>query len=350
MKQVKQRKKLQLKHAKDILNIPTLFVPSDEEYAKKYFKECDEYGLYRTQPLEAGKSMDDRENLRFSIQAPDGTYINPKRQWIWSKEHVEEGIRNHTIGFKQDKNNQWTVFIKQYLHDENGEQRKTKQFSIIDGIYTQHGTKEIENIFGDLNVFKFPKPSDLIKKLLQIADYIDNPLILDYFAGSGTTGQAVLELNEEDGKNRNFILCTNNENNICEEVTYQRLKTVITGQRKDGSFYSEGLPTNLKYYKVDFIPKDSEELFDELLRHSKEMIQLKNREDIENKKILVINNDDEMDKVENILSSEKNLYSIYIADDVLLSTKQEKLINSLDVHIVPDCFFENELREAGEIW
>lgn len=77
--------------------------------------------------------------------------------------------------------------------------------------------------------------------------------ILDFFAGSGTTGQAVLELNNEDGGNRRFILCTNNENNICDSVTYPRLKTVITGIRQDGSKYSEGIPANLYYFKTDFV-------------------------------------------------------------------------------------------------
>ena len=81
-------------------------------------------------------------------------------------------------------------------------------------------------------------------------------IVLDFFAGSGTTGQAVLELNKEDGGNRRFILCTNNENNICTDVTYPRLKTIITGIRSDGTKYSDGIPSNLIYYKTDFI-KDS---------------------------------------------------------------------------------------------
>lgn len=78
-------------------------------------------------------------------------------------------------------------------------------------------------------------------------------IVLDFFAGSGTTGQAVLELNKEDGGHRKFILCTNNENNICTDVTYPRLKTVITGIRPDGTKYSDGLPANLYYFKTDFI-------------------------------------------------------------------------------------------------
>ena len=93
--------------------------------------------------------------------------------------------------------------------------------------------KELRNIFGD-KVFDYPKPTLLIKNIIKSTNY-NNAVILDFFAGSGTTAQAVLELNKEDGGNRQFILCTNNENNICENITYQRVKTVITGKRKDES-------------------------------------------------------------------------------------------------------------------
>ena len=80
-------------------------------------------------------------------------------------------------------------------------------------------------------------------------------ITLDFFAGSGTTAQAVLELNKEDGGKRQCILCTNNENNIAEDVTYPRVKTVITGIRPDGSKYSDGIPANFRYFKTDFVEK-----------------------------------------------------------------------------------------------
>lgn len=75
--------------------------------------------------------------------------------------------------------------------------------------------------------------------------------VLDFFAGSGTTGQAVLELNREDGLEREFILCTNNENNICEDITYKRLKTVITGLREDESVYCEPYDDKLEFYILE---------------------------------------------------------------------------------------------------
>ena len=125
----------------------------------------------------------------------------------------------------------------------------------------EEGSNDLDKIVQQ-NIFSYPKPVSLIKYLISLLFnykkelYSKDSVILDFFAGSGTTGQAVLELNQEDGGNRRFILCTNNENNICTDVTYPRLKTVITGIRADGTKYSEGIPANLHYFKTDFIPNN----------------------------------------------------------------------------------------------
>lgn len=114
---------------------------------------------------------------------------------------------------------------------------------------------ELLDIFG-YKPFNNPKPSALVKYLINFIDKKD-AVVLDFFAGSATTGHAVMLLNEEDGGTRRFILCTNNENDICTNVAYPRLKTVITGKREDGSRYSAGLKGNLYYFKTDFITDES---------------------------------------------------------------------------------------------
>ena len=125
---------------------------------------------------------------------------------------------------------------------------------LLDWGQNQDGTTTLKDVFNLTSncPFSNPKPVQLIYNCVKSSMFI-NPLVLDFFAGSGTTGQAVLELNKEDGGHRRFILCTNNENNICTDVTYPRLKTVITGIRPDGSKYSDGLPANLYYFKTGFI-------------------------------------------------------------------------------------------------
>ena len=105
-------------------------------------------------------------------------------------------------------------------------------------------TQELKDIFGVAKVFTHPKPTQLIKDIVAMS-CSKTATILDFFAGSGTTGHAVMKLNTEDGGNRKFILCTNNENNICRDVTYERIKRVID---------KEGYAASLKYYKVDYVP------------------------------------------------------------------------------------------------
>lgn len=229
--------------------------------------------------------------------------------------------------------------------------KKKNNYSNIVSILENMGTTQSNKFFLEsIGIdFSFPKPVTLIKYLLSLFTKKIS-IVLDFFAGSGTTGQAVMELNQEDGGNRHFILCTNNENNICEEVTYQRLKTVITGKRKDGSTYSDGLPANLKYYKTDFVAKDSEEIYDDLLEHIKEMIQLQYGIKIDKQKYVIIMDDEEMDEFERNFAQYDDLQALFINQDVLLSSSQEKLLDNVNTYIIPDCYFDFELREAGVLW
>lgn len=102
-------------------------------------------------------------------------------------------------------------------------------------------------------LFDFPKPTELLQRMWQIAGSV-NSTILDFFAGSGTTLHAVMQLNADDGGKRQCILCTNNENGICENVTYERNKRVINGYTKPNGEEVEGLhANNLRYYRTDFV-------------------------------------------------------------------------------------------------
>ena len=121
--------------------------------------------------------------------------------------------------------------------------------------FNKDGTTLLHEMFGE-KMFDQPKPVTLIKYLLSIKnkkhDY-NNWIILDFMAGSGTTGHAVLELNKEDGGNRQFILCTNNENNICTDVCYPRVQKVIKGYKNSKAEKIDGLGGNLKYFKTAFV-------------------------------------------------------------------------------------------------
>lgn len=321
----------------------------DEDGQAAYKKKDEKFesrGGYLTQPLMT-TSLGDRPNLMYDIEY-NGEIIHPRKQWVWSKERLEEAIRNNEVEFNKQKDGTYSVRAKKYLFDENGDIRRGKPITIFNGPFTQDGTKEVRNHFGTENVFKFAKPSELIRKL--IAFEINglsnkNAIILDFFAGSGTTAQAVLEQNRRDHGNRKFILCTNNEENICENVTYKRIKNIICGYQEN-----KGIPANAKYYRTDFVKKNSEEIYDNLLEHIKEMIQLQHGVKVDGKKYVMIMDDDEMDEFEKHFSEYPELKALYINQDVLLSTTQEKMLENINTFIIPDCYFDFELREAGELW
>jgi adenine-specific DNA-methyltransferase len=219
-------------YARDIEQIPPLELPPDEKILKYYRYKDDKFarrGPYRLQPL-ATTSMDERPNLRYPIPYEDQD-IWPEKQWQWSRERAFEALANDELVFRKSKG-EWTVSYKQYLRNEGGEERKRKPYSIIDGIYTQRGTLEIRQLFGDGKAFSFPKPSELIKLLMQMSTSGDD-IILDSFAGSGTTGHAVLKLNQEDGGNRRFIL-VEMEPEIARTIASERLKRAIEGYEWEG--------------------------------------------------------------------------------------------------------------------
>lgn len=122
--------------------------------------------------------------------------------------------------------------------------------------HSQDAAKEVKDIFGGESRFTYPKSMRLIKRIAGL--YGDkSSTVLDFFAGSGTTLHAVMQLNKEDGGKRQCILVTNNENNICREVTYERNKRVIEGYTTPKGVQVEGLhENNLRYYRTRLLPRE----------------------------------------------------------------------------------------------
>lgn len=214
---------------------------------------------------------------------------------------------------------------------------------------TAAGSRDIKRIFNKKVAFSFPKPVALIKDILMRVSG-KNDIVLDFFAGSGTTAQAVLELNQDDEGHRSFILCTNNESNICSDITYPRVKTVIRGKRNDGSVYSDGLPANLKYYHTAFVPKDDENLSDALLDYIAEMIQLEHGVKLDGQHYIMVLDDDEADALAAHWNEYTDVKALYVSKNVLFTTEQNAIFRDVEIHIIPDYYFNFELREVGETW
>ena len=223
----------------------------------EHYNKTDEKGRrYYLKPLRlmGGHKSD---SLYYGIEAPDGTIIYPKETngdngcWRWSKTKYEE--ETERIEWVKGKKG-WSANFRIYA--ENMTPTPVNTVWAFDKVGSTRTAKtELSNIVQQF-IFSYPKPSSLISFIEKIASD-DDSTILDFFAGSGTTLHATMRLNAEDGGHRQCILVTNNENNICEEVTYERNKRVINGYTTPKGVEVAGLKANtLRYYKTDFISRD----------------------------------------------------------------------------------------------
>lgn len=178
------------------------------------------------------------------------------RFWAFSKNTIQRHIDNGTIVFKRNYKNAERGFIyKRHLCDLRSSYAVLNSLDTASNDYmNQVATKESLNIIGDL--FTYPKSVGFIKYILSFMP--KNAIVLDFFAGSGTTGQAVAELNKEDGGHRRTILVTNNyeqdgaENGIARGVTAVRMRRVLTGEDWADGKKHDPLPGNLRYYRIGF--------------------------------------------------------------------------------------------------
>lgn len=211
-------------YCKDITAINPFLIAKNENGIAEYNKS-DENGLYREMRLMNGNrnfTRNERPNLYFPL------YVNVKTNkvatqksdeftqevlpinsfgseqcWTWSKTKIEK--ENDLIIARKNSNGEWRIFRKDYLNDTSSF-TKTKTL-LVDKIFNnENGTETIRKLFG-IDVFSTPKPTEMIIYLLNLVMSANsNDIILDFFAGSGTTAQAVMELNDQDKGNREFIL------------------------------------------------------------------------------------------------------------------------------------------------
>lgn len=173
-----------------------------------------------------------------------------ERKWVFSRQSVESIQGELSVEF--NKNRKIFDIIRKKTNFNYKTVWTDKKYNA-----NAYGTKLLAEI---INIkFPYPKSIYTVEECLKAAIHDkDRAIILDYFAGSGTTGHAVLKMNKEDGGNRKFILCTNNENNICTEVCYPRVEKVIKGYKKNGNGEKvEGLGGNLQYFKTAMVKKSN---------------------------------------------------------------------------------------------
>jgi len=225
-----------------------------EEHNKAYKNpDNDINGLWRSGDV---RSPNLRENLKFNINTPSGNIIlPPAKGWRWSEELLNQKINSGEIIFNSDETK---IIRKIYLSKQKGR--------VVESIWhgkdvgtTREANSKLKEIFNQSIPFDTPKPVELVERIIKISSD-KNDLILDSFSGSGTTGQAVLELNKIDGGKRKFIL-VELEEDIAKNVTAERLKRVINGyevEKQNGTkIQIEALGGGFQYCKL------SEPLFDQ---------------------------------------------------------------------------------------
>ena len=263
--------------------------------------------------------------------------------WRWSTKLLSENINSNTqfsnVVARAKRDGTFNIYEK-YRKTTY----KAKSIWLETDVITEKGTVELGEL-GLSERFPFPKPLFLLKKCLQIGTN-SNDIILDFFAGSGTTGHAVMKLNAEDGGTRRFILCTNNENGICRDVTYERIRRVID---------KEDYAASLKYYKVDYVPISDRmyyEYADELLRHIRELVELENGINFTgNEEIAIVLTDEEL---EIFLDDEgicKKCRKLYMGHDVLLDAQQAQALQeyNIAVNVIPDYYYKELEGNAEDV-
>ena len=324
----------------------------------------------------------------------------PEKGFRFSQDTMEEMLENDDIVFGEDE----TTLIKPKI-------RLLDNLSTLRAYYyedNRSATKSLEGIFNEKSRFSNPKSTKLLKMLFGYAAPKD-ATILDFFAGSGSTGEAVLQMNKEDGGKRRFLLCTNNEVSarntvrylhekgylldyspgerinsstiwnkirkafaelpqeydnlfhsesgrkqyeefgICRFITYPRLKTVITGIREDGSRYSDGLKGSLKYYTIAYIPINERmyyEYADELLLHIRELVELENGINFTgNDEIAIVLTEEELAAFTENIGV--NCRKLYMGHDILPDEEQQAIIaeHGVEISIIPDYYYR-DLQES----
>ena len=312
------------------------------EVNPKEYPFSDERGDYRVDRVDQRKNIGSmrRDSMLFEMFG-----IKPKDGFRWQ---LSPQKRDLLMSQKRLFEKNGSIFVKTYKDEDEKKSGLEPFWTHRSDVPTAESAKEnLEKMMNQDDIFQTVKPVELIRQLLLFSTKNDS-IVLDFFAGSGTTAQAVLELNKEDGGNRKFILCTNNESGICSDVTFPRIKTVVTGIRPDGSKYSDGIPANVKYYKTEFVAKDSETLVDDLIAHTDEMIQLEYGVQIDKDKYISILTDEEANKLFENWDKYPNIKAIYVSRHVILNAEQRKMFYTKDVYIIPDYYYREELREVGE--
>jgi len=302
-------------YARRVEKFKVKLLPRTQKQDDRYKNiDNDPRGPWMTQPLHAKSGRD--TGVKYSYTFENGVSWSPPPGTFprFSKETLKEAEKQNQIWF--GAKGTAVPRLKKYLN-EMKEGVIPKTIWMYDEVGSNDDARrELKELIPE-NTFDSPKPTALIQRIISIAAN-KNATILDFMAGSGSTGHAVLKMNDEDSGNRKFILCTNNENNICTDICYPRIKKVINGHQNTKGQKVAGLKNNLKYFICDFVeaePTDRNKR--KLVNESTDMLCIK-----ENAFDLV----EEADEFKIFKNGNKNLGIVFYEDAIIDFKKAIKKI------------------------
>ncbi len=326
------------------------------------FNLSDKYGRYRLEPFMRARTSNSRENK------PDNYYP------IYVSNDLKKLTLNKKQGYKKilpiapnGKEYSWKRMRDSFERDNRGDYFCVKKISnrleifhkyreqqVFKNVWTEkkyqsefNGTNLVKEILGEKK-FDFPKSLYLLIDILKITSK-KNSIILDFFAGSGTTGHAVLQMNKDDGGKRQFILCTNNENNICSDVTYPRIKNVINGysfKGKEGKVLFEK-NISLSTFQDDNAKKFIQKINDQKKAYKNTYTRFQNK--FEKKTFKLIGEKDIRDKKEGLGGNLRYFKTDFIESKgkALDSIKKKLIKNSTEILCIKENAFEKVKEKKG---
>lgn len=262
-------------YAKNIDELDFRLLPRTEKMDARYKNpDNDPRGPWKPGDLVANE---ERKSGHYIVTSPNGKQFDspPGKHWSFGKDRMMEYVKDNRIFFGKDG----TAFpsLKQFLTEVQQGRKASTLFLHEEAGHNDEAKKELKKYFEQSdNLFSTPKPTRLISQLLRLVP-AEDATVLDFMAGSGTTAEAVLKLNKEDGQKRTFILCTNNENNICTDICFPRIQKVMQGHKSSKNDLIDGLGGNLKYFTAyDFVEaKETDQNKRKLVNKSTEMLCIK---------------------------------------------------------------------------
>lgn len=328
--------------------------PKETDSSKYSNPDNDPRGIWKADPFDAPNV---RPNLTYEIENPitGVKYLPPKgRCWRTEPEKYKQLLEDKRIIF--GKNGTSKPQLKVFYNEVKMKGEIRNSWFDADTYDTStNGKKEFLSILPDKKIFNTPKPVSLYKEIIKMAisPKVKNPIILDFFAGSGTVGQAVLE--EFRGTDASFILCNSNENNICKEITYERIKRIINGYQNQKGYNVQGIESNLKYYTLKYIDRYNREdegyyIVNELSKYTREMVQLEHGIDVSDGSIQILFSDEDVDKFANNEDQVKKCKIIYLDNNALITEEQIQKFekNNIKIGYIPEYYFEKEIMEIEQ--